>query len=503
MWKTLNQVASRLSQPSREEDRDLTDCWVDARQVSAGSVFIALEGTQCHGAEFIEQALERDVALILISASGLTKQQQQTFLVKAETRRVICWVVEGLAQKLPGLVSWFYDFPSHRLQVMGITGTNGKTSTAHFTAQLGHLAGKKVALMGTLGNGLWGHLKPSPNTTLEVVALQRNLAQFVAQGVDWVVMEVSSHAITLGRIAGVQFFATALTQVTRDHLDFHGNLQAYRDAKASLFMDYVAQSTVLNVDDALGQAIRERLLSGLAHSLTASSNILSYGHDHSATLQLEQVDYRPDGMRLTCHYQGDSQVWSVPLMGDFNVENLLCAVSLALVAGCSFKDLAGWVSQLKPVAGRLQLASQKPYVLVDYAHTPDALGSVLQAVRVHLLPQAKLWLVFGCGGDRDQGKRPLMGEVAQQWADQVVITDDNPRFEDPKQIVSQIIAGMQKPPTVIHARDQAIVWALSQMQNEDCLVIAGKGHEQTQEVQGKKIPFDDVVQVRQWLSQVS
>ncbi|PLA75141.1 UDP-N-acetylmuramoyl-L-alanyl-D-glutamate--2,6-diaminopimelate ligase [Hydrogenovibrio sp. SC-1] len=472
-----------------------TQLAVDSRDVTEGAIFIALAGSQAHGIRFAAQAIDQGVKYILAEKSPGLVEMDMVFSESDHDQLnavPVIWV-DQLSRQCKSLASQFYQNPSQRVKVIGVTGTNGKTSTAHYIAQLLSATGVKVALLGTLGNGWIGDLTPSQNTTLEVVALNRWLAYFADQQADVVVMEVSSHAITLGRIDGIQFKGLALTQVTRDHLDFHKTEQAYQSVKKQLFQDYSHQFEVLNLDDKVGLE--------LAHQNRPSVSQISYAKENAqADIFVPKAKLYQRGIAGQILLSQQPIAFDVPLMGEFNLENMLCAIGVCVGLGLTVSQLEKALNQLKPVAGRMQCLSHpgQATVVIDYAHTADALQALLIAVRAHLsLPNQQLWVVFGCGGNRDQGKRPLMGEVAQRYADKVVITDDNPRDESPEAIVQQITNAMETPFTVVHDRAQAVSSTLTQANPQDVVVIAGKGHESTQEIAGQKIPMQDERLVKQ------
>ncbi|MDX1795356.1 MAG: UDP-N-acetylmuramoyl-L-alanyl-D-glutamate--2,6-diaminopimelate ligase [Hydrogenovibrio sp.] len=489
--KTIGALAQFLAVTggvSGAESSVVTDLFTDSREVIPGSAFVAVQGTKKHGMDFAQKAIDQGAVCILTDRPG-----------DYDAWSIPVWVSPTLPQQLSGLAEWFYDAPSQKVPVIGITGTNGKTSTSHYIAQILDASGYQVALLGTLGNGFFGQLQPSANTTLEVISLNRMLRNYADAGADYVVMEVSSHAIVLERIAKMTFEVLALTQVTRDHLDFHGTESAYRQSKASLFLDYPSQWQVLNLEDSIGSDVYDRLSAkGRTIGYAKGSDQLSRTPD----LSFESLEFLSNGMTGMLRWNGQRIQVQTQLMGAFNAENLLCALGVCLACGLSLELLPKAIAQLRPVSGRMEQISQSPVILIDYAHTPDALEAVLKAVQQHLQSgNARLWVVFGCGGDRDVGKRPLMGQIANHYADQVVITDDNPRFESPKQIVTQILSGIDKPEAdrvqVIHDRSQAIEYAVRTAKPEDILVIAGKGHEDYQEINGQKYPMKDVDMIRQ------
>lgn len=460
---------------------NLIDLFLDSRQVKNNSVFIAIQGYQSHGNQFIDKAIEQGAKLILTDV-----------IVEENLKEITVLYLPDLAVKLGDFSSWFYHSPSSHIKIVGITGTNGKTSTAFYTAQLLQSLGKKVAIMGTLGNGLLGELEPSLNTTLDVVSLNRTLNQFIAKGIEWCVMEVSSHAIVLQRIAGVNFQTVALTQVTRDHLDFHGSIEAYHAAKRQLFLEYPSNNTVINIDDKQGRLIQKT---------TKTSHLLSYGIENSAAM-LNAFNLKLDdtGINFKVSFKGEEKTLQSSLMGQFNIENILCAMNIILINGFSLSSITTLITQLKPVAGRMEKVQEKPSVIIDYAHTSDALEAVLKSAKFHA-KNSSLILVFGCGGDRDQGKRPLMGKVAANYADKIIITNDNPRNESAEEIVEQIMEGMKKNienVQIILDRKQAIERALQQAGPFDIVMIAGKGHENYQEIMGVRSDFSDHQIILDW-----
>lgn len=497
--KQLTDILTFFQVPESVVASGMTDVGVsaltiDSRQVERGTAFIALQGGQSHGMAYAGQAIKQGASCILTDRAGLVEfnHSHQQALNK------MCPVIEieSLAQQLATFAKWFYDAPSERVKVIGVTGTNGKTSSSHYIAQMLTALNQKVALLGTLGNGWFGNLHPSINTTVDVVMLNHLLNGFAEEQVDYVVMEVSSHAIELGRIKGIDFDVLAMTQVTRDHLDFHKTEEAYQAAKKKLFLNYSGRSHVINVDDKVGQA--------LLRELPSKDTIVTYSQK-TVQADIACLDSHLDtcGIQGTFRVKGTSIPFEVPLMGQFNLENVLCAVSVMAACGLTEHQIEKSLLSVKAVKGRMELLTQPgtPSVLIDYAHTPDALEVVLNAVRHHVSDKkTTLWLVFGCGGDRDTGKRPLMGKVAETYADKVVLTDDNPRTELPEAIMADIKKGMQRPAQVIHSRPEAIAYAIKQASEQDVVVIAGKGHEEYQEIQGKRWPMSDQKIVKDLLS---
>lgn len=474
--KTLAQIAEFFALQTDAPGLVVQGLTPHAQLVEPGWGFVALPGAQRHGHEFWQQAKARG-AVVVLSNQPIADCDLPVL------------VVDELPARLAELANWFYDYPSHRIEVIGVTGTNGKTSTTHYLAQLLHLQGQRVGVIGTLGNGEYGYLEPSANTTPDVLVVQAWLARFVQQGLRWAVMEVSSHGLALGRIHGVRFACVALTQVTRDHLDFHKDVADYQATKMRLFQEYETRYRVVNLDDAIGRKIAD-------HQACFGYSM----HNRLADLFCGKLVLNSQGLSGEVTLGSNHQAWSCGLLGKFNAENILCVLSCLAALGFEFNSLVASLAKLQPVAGRMQqveVSGRAIKALVDYAHTPDALEQVLLAIRAHV-GAGHLWVVFGCGGDRDKGKRPLMGEVAQGCADHVVVTSDNPRSEQAQQIIDDILVGMSQPVKVVNDRRAAIEWALAHAKEGDMVLVAGKGHEDYQEIQGVRYPFSDQKVIEQW-----
>jgi len=459
---------------------------LDSRQLMAGDVFIALPGHQTDGREFIASAFAAGAAAVVADSDGFV----------ADDPRVIS--VSGLRAKLPELVKHYYRDPSAHMAVMAVTGTNGKTSIAEFTAQLLRAMGVAVGVVGTLGVRTAAEPLEVSNTTPDLVSLTRQFASWHGSGVAHVAMEASSHALAQGRLDGLSIDVAVFSNLSRDHLDYHGSEQAYAEAKLRLFRDLAPRYAIYNADDPIAQRVRHIMPE---HSIGVSMI------DSAADVFVDVLATDPLSCRLITP-AGEAAINS-RLVGAFNGFNLASAVMAVMRMGYSFADVALAAESLAPVPGRLQCVPNERglKIIVDYAHTPDALENVLAALQVNKEQQGtspSIWLVFGCGGDRDSGKRALMGSVAARGADHVVLTSDNPRSEDPAAIIAGIRGGMSRAPAAcIVDRSEAINWVIANAQDGDTIVIAGKGHETYQEILGQRLPCSDVALVEQALIKVS
>ncbi len=465
----------------------------DSRDVRAGDLFCALSGAQAQGHDFITQALTAGAAAVVWDKPPGMASLDAAKLAHGMRHSVPLIAVENLRAQLGVIAARFYGEPSQALRVYGVTGTNGKTSCSQFIARTLQVDAP-CGVIGTLGNGLVDALEPTRHTTPDAVTLQALLAHLREQGATAVAMEVSSHGLDQGRVNGVLFNCAVFTNLSRDHLDYHPDMDAYGQAKARLFFMPGLQHAVINADDAFGRWL-------LGH-VPEKVNIVSYGlagelHAPRPTLYAQRVELRPDGLFLQVDSPWGSGDISSSLLGRFNASNLLAVLGALLVTGMPFEHARTRVQKLTTVPGRMERygGGGQPLVVVDYAHTPDALQHVLQALREHC--RGKLRCVFGCGGDRDRGKRPLMGRIAEAGADVVVLTNDNPRGEDPAAITRDILAGMLAPQQVCvtHDRATAITEALRACAAEDVLLVAGKGHETYQIIGTQQFAFNDGVHV--------
>ena len=451
----------------------------DSRALREGDAFIALAGETTHGLRHLDQAQAAGASVILFEPPAPEA-------VKLPANAV---AFPGLRVRQGELANRFYGAPSEALRLVGVTGTNGKTSTVQLLTQALALSGATAGSIGTLGAGLHGRLVAGERTTPDVIAVHRLLAGMRDEGASHVAMEVSSHALAQGRVDAVAFEVAVFTNLTRDHLDFHGSMEAYGEAKALLFGWPTLEAVVINLDDPFGLRLAARIAPDVRLVGTSARGAAN------ASLRAESVQLLPEGLRFELAEAGERHVVDSPLLGRFNIENLLAVAGTLRALGWPLADVAAMLPRLSPVGGRMSRAGGrdgKPLVVVDYAHTPDALQQALAALREHT--PGRLTCVFGCGGERDAGKRPLMAAIAEAGADRVIVTDDNPRREDGDAIVAGILAGFTRRDAVQVERDRraAIALALSGAGAGDIVLIAGKGHEPYQEVAGLRHAFDDL-----------
>ncbi|SDQ90757.1 UDP-N-acetylmuramoyl-L-alanyl-D-glutamate--2,6-diaminopimelate ligase [Pseudoxanthomonas sp. CF125] len=474
--------------PEMEIPRDIVirGLVLDSRHIEPSDAFVAIAGFGAHGLGFVEQAQAAGASAILFEPPAPAE-----FDVPADAI-----AVPGLRARMGEMADRFHARPSRDMSMVGVTGTNGKTSTVQLLAQAWHLRGLRAASIGTLGAGLYGEVVPTGFTTPLVLQMHALLAQLRDAGAKAVAMEVSSHALDQGRVDAVHFDVAVFTNLTRDHLDYHGDMAGYGAAKARLFAWPELQAAVINLDDAFGR----QLIAQLPKDLRAIG--LSSRDEAQASVRASNLRLDANGIAFDLTVENDCYGVQSKLLGRFNVDNLLAVAGALHALGDAPADIARTLSKLQPIHGRMNRLGgdgQRPLVVIDYAHTPDALEQALASLRDHA--PARLICVFGCGGERDVGKRPLMAACAERLADRVIVTDDNPRGEDGDAIVADILAGFARPDSVTVQRDraQAIARAIGEAGADDIVLIAGKGHEPYQEVAGVRHPFDDTAVARQCL----
>lgn len=473
---------------------DLTD---DSRAVTSGSLFIAVDGTKVTGLDYAEKAIQNGAAAILADARHLARLQ-----ALAGQHGISIYAADDFRQTVGILaVRFFQPQPQH---VVAVTGTDGKSSTVHFTRQLWEQAGLAAASLGTVG--VEGKAVPDAlkidlgNTTPGTLALHRCLQQLGQAELTHVAMEASSHGLDQQRLAGIRLSSAAFTNLTRDHLDYHGTLEAYFEAKAKLFSEVLPDhgSAIINHDDSHAETL-------IAIARRRGQRLVTYGRHPEADLRITATTALPHGQRWNMRLFGQPASVEVGLLGDFQLQNVLAAAGMALATGVKPEQLATFLPQLTSVPGRMEWIGQTAKgatALVDYAHTPAALDNLLRAIRPHC--RGKLWVVFGCGGDRDKGKRPEMGTVAGQRADIALVTDDNPRTEEAATIRAEILGGMTGATAKVQeigGRREAIAYALREAGEGDMVVMAGKGHETTQTIGTVHHPFHERNIVRELLNQ--
>lgn len=451
----------------------------DSRLVEPGDAFFALQGVNQSGQDYQEQALQAG-ACLLVSEGPLS--------LKAVADKTWALSLPNLKAQLGSLLVLSAGDDFFPLATTAVTGTNGKSSVAHYLCQLRQLLSQNSMLVGTLGYGALGDLQPASHTTPDLFQLHQMYINWAQQGVQQVCLEASSHALDQGRLDGISVTTAVFTNLTRDHLDYHSSLEAYAEAKSLLFYRPELQSRVINYDDFLGRQLIDS---------PSSASTLSYSlSQNQADLFVSHAVFSAQGISAEVNWKGQKATLNLPLLGRFNLANLLAVLGVLLSEGHKLSTLTAYLEHLQPVKGRMQrlvldnreLVKQLPVVVVDYAHTPDALEQALQALRLHA--RGRIYCVFGCGGNRDTGKRKLMAEVAFAASDLVVVTDDNPRYENPAAIRQQLLEAAPEA-VEIADRAQAIDWAIQQAEVGDWVLIAGKGHEDYQEIKGQRFAFED------------
>ncbi|MGD0165866.1 MAG: UDP-N-acetylmuramoyl-L-alanyl-D-glutamate--2,6-diaminopimelate ligase [Gaiellaceae bacterium] len=447
---------------------EVLDLAYDAAAVSEGSLFFCVRGMRADGHDFAAAALERGAVALVVEEP-----------LKLEVPQL---VVESARAAMAPVADVFFGQPTRELTLVGVTGTNGKTTTCYLVYEILAAAGKRPGLLGTVESRIGGEIRKMARTTPEAIDLQRIFREMLGAGDRSCVMEASSHAIELHRLDCVRFSALAFTNLSQDHLDFHQTMERYFTAKRKLFLTGAETPAAINIDDAWGRRLAADLRA------LGQEQVLTFGRAADADLRADEIELTPEGTRIRA---GELEL-SSPLRGAFNAENLLAAVALSRLLGVGDEAIASGVAALKGVPGRFESIDRgQPFaVVVDYAHTPDALARVLRAARE--LAHERLICVFGCGGDRDREKRPLMGEIAADLSDLAIVTSDNPRSEEPRAIIDEILSGIGAGEIEVEPdRRKAIGTALEQARAGDVVVIAGKGHEQGQEIAGRVFPFDD------------
>lgn len=455
----------------------------DSRHVLPGDVFLAMPGLTVDGRAFMQQAVDHGAGTIYYEQIG----SEHFTLPKTHVPLI---PIEHLSRHQGNIAAEFYGFPSRELTLIGITGTNGKTSTSYFIAQ----CLSETAVLGTTGYGRLNQLKKLAHTTPMAADIQRILRELIDSGFASVAMEVSSHALDQHRVVGVDYDMAVFTNLSRDHLDFHGDMAHYAEAKKKLFSWPTLQSAIVNSDDLIGQEIMRE------HE--GRYSLLTYSMHHQADISVLDIQPIQKGFRVDVQTPWGRATFCIPLLGLFNIQNCLAVIGVLGCMGVSLADIVSKIAHLKSAPGRMEVIAKTdvPTVVIDFAHTPDALEQTVSALRDHC--KGALYCVFGCGGNRDPGKRPLMGAIASRFCDHVIITNDNPRHENPEAIAASIAQAVDplKLSAVILDRREAIIRALEMASVNDVILIAGKGHEDYQIVGDDVLPFNDGVVVRELLS---
>jgi UDP-N-acetylmuramoyl-L-alanyl-D-glutamate--2,6-diaminopimelate ligase len=482
--------ARAILEQLRRDGVDPARLVADSRRVRPGDVFVAFPGAQVDGRDFIGQAVARGAAAVIAEAGAPA--------IVGAGATAVC-EVEGLAALSGELAHLVYGRPSERLWLAGVTGTNGKTSVTQWIAQALDARQHRCAVIGTLGNGLLDALDESPNTTPDAITLHAALAAYLAAGADACAIEVSSIGLDQGRVNGAVFDVAVFTNLTRDHLEYHGTMAAYAAAKAKLFDDAGLGHAVLNLDDAFGLELATKL-KGRVHTIGYTLE------DATASVAPTDEILRAENIRISgagIEFELRGVAFAAPVVGRFNISNLLAVIGALLTRDERLDDIAAVLRGIQPPPGRMQLLGGKnqPLLMVDYAHTPDALEKALGVLRETAVARGgRLVCVFGCGGERDPGKRPQMGAIAEALADRVVVTSDNPRREAPLAIIDAIRAGMKHAPLIQPERGLAIAETVAAADTRDVILIAGKGHETYQEIAGVRHPFSDIDAVKSALA---
>lgn len=463
----------------------LTDLKLDSRDIEPGDVFMAIQGHNTHGKLYINHAISKGAVAVLLET------QEKIFLLKKNLNFSLKPVIyfHKLSQNVSNIAGRFYGYPSLFLKLIGVTGTNGKTTITHLLANWVELLGEKSAIMSTLGNGVLNNIQPSFYTTCSAIDIQKSLIKFVKNGIKFVSVEISSHGLDQYRVESIYFDVAIFSNLSHDHLDYHHNIKNYEMAKWRLFSELHVENFIINIDDNIGYKWLSCLPTAVA--VTTKNNLPKSWSGR--WICLVKARYGLYGTNIVFNSSWGHGIIYSPLLGMFNVNNLLLALGALLVLGYPLSLLLHYASRLSPICGRLEIFRlyNRPTVIIDYAHTPDALEKILNFIKKVCF--GKIWSVFGCGGNRDREKRALMGYIAHKYSNYVIITNDNPRTENPQSIINDIVCHIQysKKIRIIQDRAYAIKVAISQAQSEDFVLIFGKGHEKYQIIENNYIHYSD------------
>ncbi len=474
-----------ISDPTlAESELNVSGVAIDSRKVKPGDLFLAYKGSQANGIDYIEDAVRSGAIVIAVD-------EDEAINVKTGSIKVI--KVAGLRKQAGFIISRFYDEPSKAIQLIGVTGTNGKTTVSYMIAYALYVLGKQSAVIGTLGYGQFRKLQASTSTTPDPVKLHSLFSSW-KDDVDFVAMEVSSHALDQGRVAGAEFDIAVFTNLTRDHLDYHKTIEDYAEAKFQLFASPKLKHAIVNIDDSYGAQLAKLLPSTLSTVIySAKQNLSQLSKKEVSFVYCKKIETNNLNLTISIDSSWGHAIIQTSLLGEFNVDNILAAFATLCVSGFDVEIIAETLSGFTGIPGRMEYfsAEEKPLLVIDYAHTPDALEKALIALRAYC--SGKLYCVFGCGGDRDVGKRSQMGAISEKLSDQIVITNDNPRTEAPEQIVENILEGVKDKSnvTIKYDRSDAITNTFLNANKNDVILIAGKGHETTQQIGESLLPFSD------------
>ena len=484
-----------------DQCRDVAVKWLvkDHRKVRPDSLFIAHQGFNTHGLLYAQEAVAKGATVVVWDGELENRDEILTSI----SSKVLCLHCEDLQQKAGEIASRFYEQPSLSLDVIGVTGTDGKTTIAHFIAQCLDAHDVHCGILGTLGNGFINDLHPTGLTTVDALEIQKTLYDIRQAGARHAVMEVSSHGLQQGRVNGVAFSTAVFSNLASDHMDFHGDMDNYAAAKRRLFFTPGLKAAIINLDDAFGRELARDCIDHVCvWGYSQQADVSAFAGLADYMVHTTQIRPHETGFHLAVRTPKGGGHLDVPILGRFNVSNVLAVLATLLVTHSGFDAAAESLRNIRPVNGRMEVIAEpgKPVVVVDYAHTEQGLESVCKAVREHF--SGDMWCVFGCGGDRDRGKRPRMAQAAERYADRIIVTSDNPRHEDPMQIIAEIMAGFSQGDKVEQVADRraAIEIAITNAAPGDVVLLAGKGHETSQVVGDVHIAFDDRRVAREFLA---
>ncbi|MXP56490.1 UDP-N-acetylmuramoyl-L-alanyl-D-glutamate--2,6-diaminopimelate ligase [Pantoea sp. Mhis] len=466
---------------------DCRNMTLTSSSVTSGDLFIAIIGHKTDGRLFITQAIDRGAIAVLAEAECQAKDGHIE-----QINKIPIIYISQLSQRLSALSGRFYQQPAYKLKLIGVTGTNGKTTTTHLIAQWANLLGENSAIMGTIGNGIYGNLIASKNTTDSAVVIQQVLYDLVKKNTNLVAMEISSHSLVQHRVHALPFVAAVFTNLSQDHLDYHHNMAEYESAKWLLFSQHKINKAIINADDKIGR----QWINKIPNAVVVTSQKIFQFKFYQYWLHANNIYYHDNGTFISFNSSWGNGNFKSQLIGEFNSTNILLALATMLTLNYPLELLIDTAIKLQPICGRMErfTAPDKPLVIVDYAHTPDALEKALKTARIHYCKKGGyIWCVFGCGGERDRDKRPLMGAIVEKLTDIVIITNDNPRNEKSMFIINDILSGMIQPKRarIILNRKQAVTSAIIEARVNDLVLIFGKGHENYQIIGNEYIHYSD------------